>query len=184
MRAVFAGLGALIAMSACGASGRQASPSGGIGTSSTGWVSYRDPSGVSLTKPSSWTAVPGAEGPLVVYIDPASGVPFRRNINILHQQQAQPVTMSQYTDVTKQEFNQIADFTETSSAQVTLSGHAGLRVLWRGELPGMSTPLSFLSEWIVVSGRPWLVTYTADPGRFADALPQAERLIDSLALPS
>ena len=145
------------------------------------WVAYHDPTGVSFTKPADWTVVPGQEGPLVVYIDPSTGVPFRRNVNILHQ--VETVTLDEYTTVTKRELAGISDFTQTSLGPVTFAGRPGMRIVYSATLPGAPLRLEILSEWTIVAGSPWLVTYTSDPARFQAGLASAQRLIDSIMLP-
>ena len=148
-----------------------------------GWVSYKDPSGLSLSHPSTWDVLPGTEGPLYVYIDPATGVPFRRNINIELQRAAQPLTMAEFKTITLDQFKNIHDYRESTEGPTTLSGLAAYRIVWQGSLPGAQT-LRFLSEWTVVRGQAWLVTYTSDPGRFDAALGNVDRLIESIRLPS
>jgi hypothetical protein len=135
-----------------------------------------------MSHPSKWTVLPGTEGPLIVYIDPTTGVPFRRNVNIELQRAAQPITMSEFKTITLDQFKNIHDFNESTEGPTTLSGLAAYRVVWQGELPGTQT-LRFLSEWTVVRGQAWLVTYTSDPGRFDAVLGSVERLIDSIRLP-
>lgn len=180
--------GLLFCISACGGSTHKSSApltsTDSIKASPAGWVLYRDPSGVSMRKPTSWTVTAGIEGPLVIYIDPASGVPFRRNINVLHQVEPQAVTLSQYSDVTEQELQGIRDFVQSSLGPVTLSGHPAMRTVYSGTLPGTSEKLEVLSEWTIIGGKPWLVTYTSDPSRFKEPLASVQRLIDSIQFPS
>jgi len=102
----------------------------------------------------------------------------------LHQQEAGPVTLSQYTEVTEQEDRGLTDFTESSLGPVTLSGVAGMRLVYTAQLAGIPSPLSFLQEWIVAGGQPWLVTYTSDPARFHQALADVQRLMDSITFPN
>jgi hypothetical protein len=110
-------------------------------------------------------------------------VPFRRNINILHQIEPKPLTLSQYTAVTKQELQGASDFVQTSLSPVALSGHPGMRIVYSETLPGLSSRLEFLSEWTVIGGKPWLVTYTSDPSRFEQLAASVQRVIDSITLP-
>jgi hypothetical protein len=147
-----------------------------------GWISYKDPSGVSLSHPSKWNVLPGSEGPLVVYIDPSTGVPFRRNVNIELQRSAQPMTMSEFKTISLDQFKNVRGFSESSEGPTRLSGLGAYRIVWQGDLSGTQT-LRFLSEWTVVRGQAWLVTYTSDPGRFDAALTNVERLIVSIRLP-
>ena len=118
-----------------------------------------------------------------MYIDPATGVPFRRNINIELQRAAQPLTMAEFKTITLDQFKNIHDYRESTEGPTTLSGLAAYRIVWQGSLPGAQT-LRFLSEWTVVRGQAWLVTYTSDPGRFDAALGNVNRLIESIRLPS
>lgn len=164
-------------------------PSGVSGAASnrssipTGWIRYTDPSGVSLAHPGAWSVQPGVDAPLFVYIDPSTGVPFRRNVNIMLQHAPQSITLSQYTTLTRNQLAGVNHYHLVSAGPVTLSGRIGYRIIWRGALPNSPSDLSFLSEWTVIAGQPWLVTYTSDTSRSELALPAVEELLRTISLP-
>ena len=154
----------------------------GCGGNAHGWARYHDRFGVSLTKPNSWTVGRSPQsGSLVVYIDPP-GVLSRRNILVEEQHKPYAVTFDQFTDETMGGYSQIPNFEEVTAHSVTLSGKPGMLEIWHGDLPGKGT-FEFAQKWTVINGKAWVATYTSDPPRFASALPQAERLINSLRLP-
>jgi hypothetical protein len=142
------------------------------------WVTY-NVSGVAFQHPSSWTVQHAAAGPLYVYIDPA-GVPFRRNINLILQQAAHPLTLVGFLKLSK---GQIVKDHGTISQQsaVSFDRAPGYRMEWLAKFGGNS--LEFLSQWTVRRGDVWLVTYTADRRRFASALPDVKRLLASMTVP-
>ncbi|MFZ0171656.1 MAG: hypothetical protein WAL04_08245 [Acidimicrobiales bacterium] len=141
--------------------------------------------GVSFLHPASWTVTHGSSGPLFVYIDPAKGVPFRRNVNLQLQSSSTPLTAAGYLQTT---LSQISGDKGTISQQgaVTFDGTAGYRVVWAATVTsnGTSYNLEFLSQWTIRNGDAWLFTYTADSARYASALPMVESLLASLQLPT
>ena len=61
-------------------------PSTTSAATTAAFTRFRDPSGVILEHPRTWTVESSAgTDPLVVYLDPATGVPFRRNVNSMSQ---------------------------------------------------------------------------------------------------
>ena len=119
---------------------------------------------------------------LLVYIDPASGVPFRRNINLQLQASAkQPFTAAAYLQLDLEQIHQDHGKINQQLA-VAFDGTPGYRVVWTATVSG--APYEFLSQWTIRHGEAWLFTYTADPSRFGSALPMVERLLASLKLPA
>jgi len=145
------------------------------------WTRYSDPSGVQLEQDPAWTVRPGAAGPLAVIMDPATGVPFRRNVNIA-QQTRNPVTLEEITDLNLQEVQQLKGFSRTSGGATTLSGTPAYRLSYRATLEG--DEMRFLSVWTVRDKKVWTVTYTSDPDRFIAGMGDVERLLVSIRLPS
>jgi hypothetical protein len=117
-------------------------------------------------------------------MDPATGVPFRRNINFLHQVEPETVSLEQYTEVTNRELAGVTDYKQSSLIATNLSGQPAMRIIYSGVLPGTTSALEVMSEWTVIHGRPWLVTHTSDPSRFQGDLPAAEQLFASIRLPT
>lgn len=155
-------------------------------TSSTaGWVTYTGAEGLEFQHPASWIVEHGTTGALYVFIDPASGTPFRRNVNLVLQSSATPLTAASYLQTN---LEQISQDNGTISQQngVTFSGAPGYRVIWSATETesGTSYDLEFLSQWTLSHGDAWLLTYTADQARFGAALPMVESLVASLKLPT
>jgi len=152
------------------------------GAAAAGFTPFSDPSGVSLKYPSDWSVEASSAGsPLIVFLDPPGGS-FRRNINILRQSQAEPFTLDGYTQLSLKQINDIPGGTTGESRPTTLSGSPAYRLSYRGDLG--SGDLRFLAVWTVRSGKAWLVTYTADPDRFDAGLPDVERLLTTVELPT
>ena len=150
-------------------------------TAPGGATRFRDPSGVSLEKAPTWTVeASGGGDPLVLFIDPARGVPFRRNVTITRESAEQPITLDEYTEFTLQE---IADLGGTvgESRPTTLSGAPAYRVSYRAELDG--DEYRALAVWTIRDGEVWLVTYTSDLARYNPGLPEIETLLTSIELP-
>ena len=161
-------------------------PSAGSSASTTPQASgratrYRDPSGVTFEHPGTWTVQPAGKDPLVVFIDPSRGVPFRRNVNILRQVPEEPLTLDEYTAISLQRIREANGTVERQSA-TTLSGLPAHRMFVRADLG--QGDLRFLSVWTIRGGTAWVVTYTADPARFDQALPEVERMLTTIGLPA
>lgn len=146
------------------------------------WTRYSDPSGVQLEHDPAWTVRPGTAGPVTVLMDPSAGVPFRRNVHITQQTPNVPVTLEEYTELSLEEAKGLEGFAQTSAGPTTLSGTPAYRVAYRATVEG--TDLRLLSVWTVRSNKIWSVTYTSDPARFGAGLPDVERMIASIRLPS
>lgn len=160
-----------------------ASAAGGtvLSAQETGWVTYTGAGGVTFRHPPLWTVSHATAGPLYVFIDPAGGVRFRRNINLVLQTSAKPLTAAGYLKI---DLGQISQDHGTISQQhaVNFDGTPGYRVVWAATISGASYEL--LSQWTIRHGQAWLFTYTADPPRFGSVLPMVERLLANLKLPA
>lgn len=160
-----------------------AAPSTTAPASTAAFSRFRDPSGVTLEHPRSWTVEPSAgTNPLVVYLDAATGVPFRRNINILSQSGPRPLTLDDYTQISLKQINDIPGTTIGESRATTLSGSPAHRLAYRGDLG--AGDLRFLAVWTVRNGKAWLVTFASDPARYNASLPEVERLLTTIQLPA
>jgi len=151
------------------------------GAAKTGYTPFRDPSGVTLEYPSAWSVEPSsASRPLIVYLDRLGAGPFRRNLNLL-QPPRTPASLDEYTRANLKELSDIPGSTTGESRPTTLSGSPAYRVTYRADLG--KGELRFLVVWTIHGGKAWQMTYTSEPTRFDDGLPDVERLLTSLKLP-
>lgn len=151
----------------------------------TGWVTYTGADGLAFLHPASWTVTHGSSGPLYVYIDPSSGVPFRRNVNLQLESSSSPLTEAGFLQTN------LAQITQDKGAisqqgTVSFDGTPGYRIVWAATvtISGTAYDLEFLSQWTIRNGEAWLLTYTADSARFESALPMVASLLASLKLPT
>jgi hypothetical protein len=147
-----------------------------------GTTRYQAPSGVSFAKPTGWQVL-YPKATVVVYID-KPGVAFRRNITVLHQTEPGPVTLGTYTAASERELAALDDFHQIALTATTLSGYAAVRDVFSARFTQTRSVLRLLSEWTVIDGRPWLVTYTSQQSNYEGALASVERLIASMTLPA
>jgi hypothetical protein len=160
-----------------------ASPTTTSAATTAAFTRFRDPSGVSLEHPRTWTVEPSAgTDPLVVFLDPPTGVPFRRNVNIMSQSGPRPLTLDEYTQISLKQINDIRGSSIGESRPTTLSGSPAYRLAYRGDLG--SGDLRFLAVWTIRSGKAWLVTFASDPARYNASLPEVERLLTTIELPA
>jgi len=151
------------------------------GAEAAGYTAYRDPSGVSLEHPDAWTVEPGgADTPLFVFIDPPEDAPMRRNINVMRQTGDGPLTLDDYTQLSLQQIRDIPGSTISESKPTTLAGSPAYRIAYRADLG--SGDFRFLAVWTIRGGEAWLVTYTSDPSRYSEALPEVERVLSTIEL--
>jgi hypothetical protein len=146
-----------------------------------GWVRHEDPSGVSLEHPGDWEVRPGTAGPVFLFLDPPSGVPFRRNVNIMLQAGGPSMTLEDYTELSLSQLDDIEGSSRSEIRSIRLSGAPAQRVEYRADLG--SGDLRFLAAWTMRDGNAWLVTYSSDPERFEAGKPDVERLLQTLRLP-
>jgi hypothetical protein len=116
----------------------------------------------------------------VLFVDPAGGTPFRRNVTIILQPD-RPFELDEYTELSLKEISSIEGSAVTDSRATTLSGLPAHRIDYRAELEGAE--YRFLVVWTIRGDNAWLVTYTSDPARYAAGLPGVERLLTTIRLP-
>lgn len=149
-----------------------------------GYTRFRDPSGVSLEHPRSWTVEPsGGTDPLFLFIDPPTGVQFPRSVNVLVQTSPSRITLDEYTDLSTRQIRALPGSAISESRPTTLSGQPAHRITYRANFDGQERRV--LSVWTIRGGnKAWLVTYTADPARFDATLPEIERLLGTVQVPA
>jgi hypothetical protein len=150
-------------------------------TKPSGWVGYRDSSGLTLQHPPAWTTQPSQLGPVYVFVDPSpdSGG-FRRNINIFEQPLPAGTSDRDYLRISVAQI-QTANGKVQENSPATLSGFGAHEVIWRLSKSGLN--LRFLSLWTVRGRTAYIVTYSADDGNFDSALSDVRRLITTIHLP-
>jgi hypothetical protein len=114
-------------------------------------------------------------------MDPPSGVPFRRNVNIMRQAGNPSMTLEEYTDLSLRQLEDIEGSSRSEVRSIRLSGTPAQRVEYRADLG--SGDLRFLAAWTMRDGDAWLVTYSSDPQRFEAGKTDVERVLRSLRLP-
>ncbi len=145
-------------------------------------MSFRDPSGITLQRPASWTVQTGAVGPLVVSIDGASvdGAGFRRNVNVLQQPLAAGLTTDAYLHLRLGQIAQTGGTVDDNRA-TTLGGLAARAVTWH--VTKAADTHRFLSVWALRGSVAFALTYSSDARNFATPLPDVRRLVASIRLP-
>ncbi|MGO8874274.1 MAG: hypothetical protein ACLQNG_00695 [Acidimicrobiales bacterium] len=151
----------------------------------TGWITYTGPEGLAFLHPTSWTVTHGSSGPLYVYIDPAGGSGFRRNVNLQLESSSSPLTAASFLQINLAQISQDKG-TISQQGAVSFDGTPGYRIVWAATVTvsGTAYDLEFLSQWTIRNGEAWLLTYTADGTRFESALPMVASLLASLKLPT
>jgi len=151
-------------------------------TTPSGWVSYRDSSGLTLQHPPEWTTQASQLGPFYVFVDSrADSGGFRRNVNVFEQPLPAGTTDSAYLRISVTGIETENGKIEEQSA-ATLSGLTAHELIWHVAKSGLN--LRFLSLWAVRGRTAYIVTYTSDVGNFRSALADVRRLIHTIHLPA
>jgi hypothetical protein len=138
--------------------------------------------GFAIEQPQDWTVVERERVNTILFVVPDTGVEgeFRTNLSVGVHEAAPPLdALGAYTDAfLAQAPDQITDFRLLESEPALLDGRPAHRVVYTGSQTGMD--LKWLQVWALDAGRAYIVTYTAEPDRYALHLPQTAYMISSL----
>jgi hypothetical protein len=145
------------------------------------FASYSDSKyGFTIQHPKDWEKQVGAMGSAVVMLSPREGDSdkFRENVNVLVQKLPDKMTLDQYTKMSlEQAPTLITGFDLLDQGSTQLAGRPARRVHYRGEQG--SFRLEWEQVWTVLGGQAFILTYTADRGRYGAYLRTAEAIFAS-----
>ncbi|MGD8397362.1 MAG: hypothetical protein PVG11_00760 [Anaerolineae bacterium] len=135
--------------------------------------------------PAGWQVVEREANNTILFVSPApaDSTAFRENVGVTIQDLGTDLlTLEDYTGGFLSQAPDLVDnYHLIDSEGTTLADQPAYRVLYTGEQMGL--PLQWLQVWMLKDGRAYIVTYTAEPDQFDEALNIAAYMISSLEVP-
>jgi len=132
---------------------------------------------------SNWEKNEEIEG-IIGFVSPQEGSSdkFSENFNIIvGDLSAQPMTLSEYTELTITEVEEAVEgFNIIGSEATVLSGNEAHKIIFTGRMPPYS--LKWLQIWTIKEDKVYLLTYTAEPDEFDKYLGDIQIMIDSFEI--
>ena len=131
------------------------------------WLNYSDHNlKFSIKYPDTWIKQPNQN--IMVFLSPKEGVMdmFQENVNVILQNLSrQPMTIEQYTEVTKKH---VVDNFGTSAIvslkNVTIAELSGMELIYNMNYQGKK--LKVKQCWVIRNNNAYLLTYTAEPEQY------------------
>lgn len=147
-----------------------------------GWLTYTDNvNKFTMNYPKEWTKK--EVGNAVAFLSPREDDKdlFQENVNIMLQDlSGQPVTLEQYTELTKK---QIADNSGAgailSQSSTTIGGQKAVEMVYNLNFQGRT--LKIKQYWFIKGNKAFLFTYTAEPSQFSKYEETATSVINSFS---
>lgn len=123
-------------------------------------------------------------GTAAIFLSPhesASDV-FRENLNVLVQDiSAQPMTLSEYTDMSVDQISQfITDLDILESGETTLAGNPAHKAVYTGK-QGVYD-FKWMQVWFIKDNKAYVITYTSEIDTYADYLETVQEMIRSFEI--
>ena len=151
----------------------------------TSLSTYDSPAyGIRIKYPAEWTKQEQVMGAVVVFLAPTEGPSdiFQENVNIIVQDlSAQPMTLDEYTELGLGQIEQfITDANILDSTTATLAGIPGGRLVYTGKQGQYD--LKWMQVWTIKNDKAYVISYTAEIGRYSAFLETVEEMIDSFEI--
>ena len=151
-----------------------------IATLIPGWLTYTDSTNkFTMSYPKEWSQQ--ASGNIVAFLSPKADAKdqFQENVNLMLQDiSAQPMTLEQYTDLTKKQVTDAGGAGAiVSQAPTVLAGHKAMQLIYNFSYQGHALKVK---QYYFIKGKTvFLFSYTAEPGQFAKYEQTATAIINS-----
>ncbi|MBA3704323.1 MAG: hypothetical protein H0W84_00030 [Bacteroidetes bacterium] len=131
------------------------------------WLNYSDNNlKFSIKYPATWIKQPNPN--IMVFLSPKENVMdmFQENVNVILQNLSrQPMTIEQYTEVTKRQVvDNFGASAIVSLKNVTIAGETGRELIYNMNYQGKK--LKVKQCWIIKNHNAYLLTYTAEPEQY------------------
>jgi hypothetical protein len=109
---------------------------------------------------------------------------FTENLTISVESVTQNTTLDVYTDVTVKLYNATNFDLVESDTTTTLAGSPAHKVIFESRTKGEENEANYklLQIWTVKGGKAYRITFQADPERYSEILPIAQKMIDSFQI--
>jgi len=146
---------------------------------------YNNPAyGINIAYPSDWTILEEVAGVVVSLLSPKESATdsFRENLNVVvNDLSAQPMTLDEYRDFTVDDLELlVTDLNIVYSGETTLSNSPAYELVLTGEMGGLDK--KWMQVCTIKNDKAYVVTYTAEEGKYLDFLGIAQRMIDSFEI--
>ncbi len=185
MRRLFTAL--LVAAALIMPAAAAAAPPGADGkTAQAATLVYRNADyGLEARYPASWKAVEGLMGTAVIFASPLESKEdkFSENVNIIVEDvSAQPgLTLGKYIERAKAKLAVfITEYSPKDSRDLILSGQPAKMIEYTGRQGVFD--LHILQAVTLINGKAYVVTFTAEEANYERYLPDARRIIESIAI--
>ncbi|HEV9036357.1 MAG TPA: PsbP-related protein [Puia sp.] len=147
-----------------------------------GWLTYTSQTGkFSMQYPKEWS--PKAQNNAILFLSPKADAQdqFQENVNIILQDlSSQPMTLEQYTDMSKQQLIQAFGAKAVlSQGATTIAGQKAQYMVYSFTYQGRS--LKIKGVWFIKGKTAYLLTYTAEPSQYAKYEQTATAIINSFS---
>jgi hypothetical protein len=151
-----------------------------IATLIPGWLTYTDSTNkFTMNYPKEWTQK--ASGNIVAFLSPKADAKdqFQENVNLMLQDiSAQPVTLDQYTELTKKQITDaMGAGAIVSQGSKVINGHKAIQLIYNFSYQGHA--LKVEQYWFIKGKTVFLFSYTAEPGQFTKYQQTALAIINS-----
>jgi hypothetical protein len=145
-----------------------------------GWLTYTDSAHTfTVNYPKEWTIKP--VGTAIAFLSPKENAqdPFQENVNIILQDlTAQPMTLDQYTDLSKKQITGAYGASAiVSLKEKSFAGQKTEELIYNMSYQGHA--LKVKSLWFIKGKTAYLFTYTAEPAQYGKYEETATAVINS-----
>jgi hypothetical protein len=147
------------------------------------WLNHNDINlKFSIKYPETW--VKQLNPNIMVFLSPKEGVMdmFQENVNVILQDLSrQPMTIEQYTALTKKQvIDNFGEASILSLKDVTIAGQSAKELIYNMNYQGKN--LKVKQSWLIKGSSSYLLTYTAEPEQYAKYDNLATEMIKSFKL--
>jgi hypothetical protein len=151
---------------------------------------YENPTiGIKMEYPANWVKIEEEQQafqyPNVVVFRPSqqnNSDMFIENLTISVESIAQNTTLDEYTDVTVNLYSATNFDLVESDTTTTLAGNPAHKAIFEYRTKGEGNESKLLQIWTVKGSKAYRITFQADPERYSEILPIAQKMIDSFKI--
>lgn len=138
---------------------------------------------LSIQYPRKWVKKEKIMGLLVMFLSPqeSSADKFQENLNIVVQPLPRPIKLAEVTRLDTQQMKKlIGDFKLISSKPTTLGNNRANQIVFTGKQGNFN--LKWMQVFTITNNKIYVLTYTAEVGKYSSFLGTIQKTIDSFRL--
>lgn len=136
---------------------------------------------IRIEYPEDWTKEEGLMGAVVFFSSPLESASddFQENLNIaVEDLSAMPMTLGEYTELSIKQVEQlVTDYDTVESRTTTLANNPAYELVFTGR-QGLYD-LKWMVVWTLEGNKAYMITYTAEAGKYSDYLGSIRQMIGS-----